>query len=266
MLRPLLPLLCAAGLLLASTAVQAGRPCTAVPLKVAEVQAGLDLAIATENALNASGANVVLLARVGQDLSEYNLRYSHLGFAYREQIGADVRWRVLHKLNQCDTSTAGVYRQGLGQFFLDNLWRYEAAYVVPSPAVQAKLQTFLSAPDALTAMHEPSYSMVSYVWSTQFQQSNQWVLESFAAALDPAIHNRAAAQAWLKQRDYRGSILRLGTFKRLGARITTANVSFDDHPNRKRFSGRIETVTVDSMFAWLQQAGFIGPVVPIDPP
>jgi hypothetical protein len=37
--------------------------------------------------------------------------------------------------------------------------------------------------------------------------------------------------------------------------MTAANVSFDDHPNGKRFTDRIETVTVDSVFAWLQRSG-----------
>ena len=39
-----------------------------------------------------------------------------------------------------------------------------------------------------------------------------------------------------------------------------ANVAFDDHPNDKRFSDRIETVTVDSVFAWLNRSGLGGPV------
>jgi hypothetical protein len=42
---------------------------------------------------------------------------------------------------------------------------------------------------------------------------------------------------------------------RLGARLTAANVAFDDHPNAKRFSDRIETVTVDSVFVWLERSG-----------
>jgi len=33
------------------------------------------------------------------------------------------------------------------------------------------------------------------------------------------------------------------------------NVAFDDHPNEKRFTDRIETVTVDSVFAWLNRSG-----------
>lgn len=40
-----------------------------------------------------------------------------------------------------------------------------------------------------------------------------------------------------------------------GGRITQANVEFDDHPSKKRFSDRIETVTVDSVFEWMARAG-----------
>jgi hypothetical protein len=37
--------------------------------------------------------------------------------------------------------------------------------------------------------------------------------------------------------------------------MTRANVSFDDHPSAKRFSGRIETVSAESVFSWLQISG-----------
>ena len=39
-----------------------------------------------------------------------------------------------------------------------------------------------------------------------------------------------------------------------------AHVAFDDHPNEKRFTDRIETVTVDSVFAWLNRSGLGGNV------
>ena len=52
----------------------------------------------------------------------------------------------------------------------------------------------------------------------------------------------------------------LSAFRRLGARVVSANVAFDDHPNEKRFSDRIETVTVDSVFRWLERDGLGGAV------
>ena len=113
----------------------AGRSCEEKPPTTAQVEQGLRLAEATLRALDASGADVAVLARAGQDLSKYGLRWSHLGLAYRQ----DGVWRVVHKLNHCGTDEAAVYRQGLGEFFLDNPFRYEAAFVVLKPELQQAL-------------------------------------------------------------------------------------------------------------------------------
>jgi hypothetical protein len=215
---------------------------------------GMQLAGRTSAALDASGARVVLLARAGQDLVKYGLQYSHFGLAYRADDGA---WRVVHKLNHCGTAEAAVYRQGLGEFFLDDLWRYEAAWEIPSPAVQAQLLAVLQGqPAGIVRLDTPAYSLVSYAWGQKYQQSNQWALETLASAMEPGtIRNRSQAQAWLQFKGYEPTTLHLGALTRLGGRITSANIAFDDHPNEKRFSDRIETVTVDSVFAWLPRAG-----------
>ncbi len=42
-------------------------------------------------------------------------------------------------------------------------------------------------------------------------------------------------------------------------RLTAAHVALDDHPHDKRFSDRIETVTVDSVFDWLPRAQLAAP-------
>lgn len=261
MRSPLAALLLAA----AAGAAQAGRPCEEKPLSRPQIEQGMALAQLTARQLDASGAQVLVLARAGQDLSRYGLQWSHLGLAYRtEQAGKPV-WRVLHKLNHCGTAEAAVYRQGLGEFFLDRPHRYEAAYVVLKPALQQALLPLLHEPQRLLALHEQRYSMVAYPWATRYQQSNQWVLESLALAADPALQGRAQAQAWLRAQGYQPSDLRISTLSRLGARVGMANVAFDDHPNAQRFAGHIETVTVDSMFAWLPRAGLGGAAVLIKP-
>jgi len=241
-------------------AAHAGRPCdTPQPPKTQTVQRALTLAGQTLKALDASGAQVVLLARAGQDLSKYGLHYSHLGFAYQQPDAAGQPvWRVLHKLNVCGTPVAQIYRQGLGEFFMDDLWRYEAAWAVPTPAVQARLRVLLGDAPRSVALHRRPYSMVSYVWGQKYQQSNQWAIETLALALAPdtgAAPTRAVAQTWLQASGYQPGVLKIGPLTRLGGRITSANVAFDDHPNDKRFSDRIETVTADSVFAWLARAG-----------
>ena len=243
-------------MLAASPMAQAGRSCEEQKLTTQMLQDGLTMAEKTRLALEASGEQVVLLARSGQDLSKYGLRYSHFGFAYRqpdEQGGAV--WRVVHKLNFCGTADADIYRQGLGEFFLDDPWRYEAAWVAPNREIQQRLLPLLQDDAAMVRLHSKAYNMLSYPWSTRYQQSNQWVIETLAMAADPGVASRQQAQAWLQLRDYEPTTLKLGAFTRLGARVTAANIAFDDHPNEKRFSDRIETVTVDSVFAWLQRIG-----------
>jgi len=241
-------------------AARAGRSCEPHRATVASVERGLRLAQRTHEALEAQhardGTRVVLLARAGRDLTRYGLRYSHMGIAWRT---ADAQgrpaWRVLHKLNACGTASADLWRQGLGEFFLDDPWRYEAAWSVPTPEVQGKLLALLAHDAGAVRLHHRPYSIVSYAWGTRYQQSNQWVLESLAMALEPAASSRERAQAWLQLRGYEPTVLRLGPLTRLGGRMSAANVAFDDHPDAKRFSDRIETVTVDSVFAWIERAG-----------
>lgn len=248
-------LVCAA-VLLGAGAAQAGRSCEARAPTVDAIERSMQLAEHTAAKLDASGAQVVVLARAGQNLSEYGLRYSHLGFAYRDTNG----WRVVHKLNQCGSARASIYRQGLGEFFLDDLFDYEAALVVPTPAVQAQLLPALADNQRVARLNTPAYSVVAYPWAQTYQQSNQWAIETLAMTQEPAASTRERAQAWLKLKGYQPTTLHISAFKRLGARLTAANVAFDDHPNEKRFTDRIETVTVDSVFTWLNRSGLGGPV------
>ena len=248
----------AAGLVLAlaGAPAQAGRSCEQRAPGADAVARSLALAERATARLDASGARVVVLARAGQDLSAHGLRYSHLGIAYREGEALDAPWRIVHKLNHCGSARATLYRQGLGDFFLDDLWRHEAAFVVLSPALQSSLLRLVADNPRVAALDEPAYSLVAYPWSVRYQQSNQWAIETLAAAMEPGtIRTRDQAQAWLQFKGYEPSTLKLGPLTRLGGRVGSANVAFDDHPNEKRFSDRIETVTVDSIFAWLPRAG-----------
>ena len=239
---------------LAVTSAHAGRSCEQQPPQARNVERAMNLALATAKQLDQSGAQVVVIARAGQDLGKYGLRYSHLGFAYRDGNA----WRVAHKLNHCGTAQGAIYRQGLGEFFLDDLFDYRAGIVIPTPAVQALLLPALKDNAKLAQLNTTSYSMLAYPWATKYQQSNQWALETLAMTQEPGATTRAKAQSWLQLKGYEPTTLKLSATTRLGARVTAANVAFDDHPSEKRFSDRIETVTVDSVFAWLTRSGLGG--------
>ena len=252
---------------LTAPAVRAGRPCEAQVAGVQAVVQGLGLAERSARALDASGAQVVVLARAGQDLSQWGLRWSHLAFAYREAPpdaatpGAVGSWRVLHKLNHCGSDRAAVYRQGLAEFFSEGLFTHEAGLVVlRAPLARDGVLAALKDNAAMTRLHEPRYNMLAYPWAGPYQQSNQWALETLAMLADADVVTRAGARSWLRLRGYQPTTLHIPAPERLGARITMGHVAFDDHPFGRRMAGQIDTVTVDSVFAFVQRNGLGEPV------
>lgn len=226
--------------------VHAGQACEEKPLTPGEVIRSMDLAQRTVQALEASGALVALVSRAGQDLSRYNVRYSHMGVVVRHHPRG--RWTVVHELNDCGTSASGLYYEGMGNFFLTDLYRFEAQLIIPGRALQDRLAALFATRTPLR-MHEARYNMLAYVYSARYQNSNQWVLETLAAASAPPgeVATREEAQAWLKGMRYQPLTLEIPASVRLGARMFRANVAFDDHPFDRRMAGQIDTVTTDAV-------------------
>ena len=242
----------------------AGRTCEPYVPSPSSIAQGLELGKRAYDRLDASGAEVALIARAGQDLTRYRLHYSHLAFVWRDH--ADGRWTVVHELNRCATAESSLYAEGLGNFFLDDPWRYEALIVIPDATTQRRLATMLAG-DLPRVLHDPHYNVVSYPFSTRYQNSNQWLLELLATSLARApITDRASAQAWLRASDFRPTTLEIPTMTRLGARLFKANVAFDDHPFDRRMAGRIDAVSVESVVAFLEARGVVASVAVLTQP
>ncbi len=233
-----------------SGAAQAGSSCEQRAPDASVVQQALGLAYEARQRLDSSGGEIALIARAGQNLSQYGVHYSHLGFVWRDHPkGA---WRVVHELNECGTATSDIYDEGLGNFFLDDLWKMEGIILIPGEPMQKRLVSVLTARRHLS-LHHVHYNMVAYPFSTQYQNSNQWALEVIAVAesLDAPVKSRRLAQQWLELAGYQPTELRLDALTRLGARVSKANIAFDDHPSQLRWSDRIRTVTADSVFSFV---------------
>lgn len=232
-------------------AAQAGRGCEVRKPSAQSFVSALKLAENTRSALEASNAEVAIVGRVGQDLSAYGLRYSHVAYVWRDHPKG--RWLVVHELNRCGTASSALFDQGLANFFLDDLFAYEAVVMIPSAQTQSRIAAALAS-NLGNRMHSSRYNMLAYPFSTEYQNSNQWVLETYAASAgDSTIQDRARAQAWLAYAGYSPSMLFIPATKRLGARLFSANISFDDQPFAKRAAGRIETVTVESILSFIRQ-------------
>lgn len=235
-----------------AAAAHAGASCEDRPLRPQSVMQAMDLALRTRDALDDSGAQVALIARAGQDLSAYGLRYSHMAFVWRDH--PEGRWLVVHELNACGTASSGLYNEGLGNFFLDDMFLYEALVVIPSAAIQQRMVQVLAS-QTPHRLHQPQYNMLSYAYGTRYQNSNQWVLETLAAAeaAQGQVENRGEAQAWLRQADFQPITVHIPALTRLGARMFRANVAFDDHPFDRRMAGQIDTVTVDAVVRFVRR-------------
>jgi hypothetical protein len=183
-------------------------------MRAERVMNGLTLAQRTAATLDQQGASVALIARIGQDLSRYGLTYSHLGVAFKR----DGVWRVAHKLNECGTAEAGLFWQGLGEFVLDDPFRFEAGILIPTPEVQQALAPVFSARDSVLRLHEPRYNLVSYPWVAALSAVQPVGARDAGHGAVAGIDNRIAAQAWLRERGYQPTVLQLSTATRLGAR------------------------------------------------
>lgn len=210
---------------------------------------------------------MVVLARAGQALGAWGQDWSHVGFAYLEQPArGDLPgvWRIVHKLNDCSGSQASLYRDGVGNFFLDRMHAYRAVFVPLNVAAAAHVLPVLTDRALVARWHMRDYSLVSHAWGQRYQQSNQWVLETLAGAQAKAGGvgpdtvmpvNRFVAQQWLSTHGYWPDTLDVPTWKRIGALATSSSVHFDDHPVKDRFDNRISTITADSMLRWLPKSG-----------
>jgi hypothetical protein len=229
----------------------AGRSCEEQPITQKAFSDAMATGQGLQAVLDASGVDVALVARQGQDLSRYRLKYSHAGLAFRSAPGQP--WRVVELLNDCGTADSELWVDGLANFFLDDPLTLDALVMSPPPKVAARLKEMLADPAALRKLHQMKYNMVAYPFSTKYQNSNQWVLEVLAAseASDVRVRTREQAQGWLKLAGYQPTEMNIGPLTRLGGRMFKANIAFDDHPSALRFSDRINAVTVDSVQAFL---------------
>ena len=131
------PRLLASMVLLFGHAAHAGTTCRNAPIGPAEVSRATDAALATQHVLDGRGDRVALIARIGQDLSRYGLKYSHVAFVVRDH--PDGRWTVVHLLNECGTDHSDIYAEGLVNFYADGLVSDETAIVWLDAALGERL-------------------------------------------------------------------------------------------------------------------------------
>jgi len=235
--------------------VQAGADCDAQPIAPAKVAAAAATAMQTVQALDEMDAPVALVARVGTDLSQHGLVYSHVGFVVRDH--AEGRWTVVHLLNACGTDRSSLYAQGLVNFFADNLVNQDARIVWLEPEVARRLASHLASLPR-DALHQSHYSIIARPGSKDYQNSTAWVLETLAAVLPETgnLRQRGSAYAYAQRDGFQPDRIHIAYSKRVLGGLFSANAAFSDHPVATRLSGDYPVITVRSVLRYLEQRGY----------
>jgi hypothetical protein len=221
------------------------------PERIADAAATARIVIA---ALDEADVPVAMVSRVGTDLSEHGLRYSHAGFALRDH--PDGRWTVVHLLNDCSSDGSGLYTQGLVNFFADDLVNQDARITWPQPDVAERLAARLLALPG-DGLYTPRYNLIARPGSREYQNSTGWVLEHIAAAIPPNanVYNRAQAYKLALGHGFRPDRIHIPYSKRIMGGLFAANLVFTDHSVATRLGGDYPVVTVRSILRWLQDSG-----------
>jgi hypothetical protein len=230
----------------------AGQPCLEKPATPELAARSSALAAKVREHLEGSKLSMALVARIGMDMSEYGLRYTHLGVAWRDHPRG--KWYTFHLLNKCGTGQSELVEQALEDFFQVQLHAFEALVVAPSFPLQVKLQRAFFGP-AASALHEREYNMIAHPYSTKYQNSNQWALEVIASVLAPpgAVATRAQAQAWLKENGFAPSEIPISGRRRAAAAVFSAHVRFSDHTEDEMYNRRYHVVSVESVMNFLER-------------
>ncbi len=219
---------------------------------VADMVAAAAAAKRLERALDGTGVDIAIVARVGADLSRFGVTWTHAGIAWRDDPAG--RWQVVHALNDRAGRFSRLYRQGLMTFFLDDPLCYDALVLVPDESLRRGLVDRLAAGTAII-LHQPHYSAIAYPFATTYQNSNQFVLENLALAhVGRRDGDREAAIEHLQRTQFHPHTLRFSSVDRLGSSLK-ANVRFDDHPRASAETNRYAVVTVEAIERWLTTAG-----------
>ena len=216
----------------------------------------LQFASIVERALGQTGAEVALVSRSGLNLQRFGLRYSHAGFALRDE--APGRWAVRQLYYACDERRSRLYDQGLAGFVMGNddpamghvsivWWPDQAPASVAGPAGPAEpaplARTVFDKARALRLL-APDYSANAYPFSLRYQNCNQWVAEMLATAwagLADGEPLRAQAQQWLRAQAYAPKPVPVASHWLMAAGGFVPWLRYDDHPEADRFALRFHT-------------------------
>jgi hypothetical protein len=259
LIRPSRRALAAAALALLAAGAQAdsARFCDRPKRLAAQEQDRLlRVAALVRQELQASGAEVALVARSGQDLARFGKRYSHAGLSLA--ASPNTPWSVRQLYFDCDEGYPRLFDQGIAGFVLGNdnaQLGYVSIVLMPAAAAEPLARRALDNAAAMRLL-AANYSANAYPFSVRYQNCNQWVAELLAAAwggLPDGDDLRARAQDWLHEAGYRPEVFQAGSGFLMIAALFVPWLHHDDHPLEDRAALRYRVSMPESIEALVRE-------------
>lgn len=213
-------------------------------------------AAVVRDVLRAQGAPAALVARSGQDLARFGQRYSHAGISLAASPNGPGSVRQLYYA--CDEGAPRLFDQGLAGF-VSGMQSPDEGYVsIVVPPPEAARALALSAQDSAAALRllGATYSANAYPFSTRYQNCNQWVAETLAAAWGgvdlQADGARERAQAWLAGQGYQPTQMDASAPWLALVKPFIPFIHDDDHPADEQAGRRYRVSMPASLEAFVQ--------------
>lgn len=202
----------------------------------------LRFAAVVREELAAAKTDTVLISRSGLDLSRFNIRYSHAAIAWRDD---DKVWTARQLYYACEEERPRIYDQGMAGFAMgiDNptLGYISIVELPPEPAQMLK-EAALDKQRVLRLL-AATYSANAYAYGLNYQNCNQWVMETLAAGwgqLADGPDLRERAQLWLQHAHYAPEPTPVNSHWLMFASGFVPLLHLDDHPDEDRYALKLK--------------------------
>lgn len=230
----------------------AGQNCVQTPLSGEQLIAAAATASDVQDTLINANRPVALLARVGNDLSKHGLYFSHVAVVLQSHESGT--WRVWHLLNTCGTDDAGLFVDGLFDYYARHLTSQNTKLILLAPAVETELLQVFASGQAVR-LFQPHYNVIAPPGKLRSQNSTAYIVELLAAAEQGDVsRDREAIWQTLKPA-FEPDVLKIAYSKRIMGGLFSANADFSDHPVATRLRGEYPVVTVHAIMRYLDQRG-----------
>ena len=212
-----------------------------------------------EEALNASGRRVAILARSGLNLRWFGQRYSHAGISV--QGSAASPWAVRQLYFACDEQAPRLFDQGLPAFVLgteDPSLGYISVLLLPEEQA-ATVEAIARDNRRSLSLLGADYSANAYIYSVRYQNCNQWLAELLGLAwgvldgVDDGAQPRTDAQAWLQAQGFEGTLFKVPARPFFSLTAFSPYLHLDDHPEHELALAQLRVSMPESIEAFVRR-------------